>query len=237
MDSNKKKLMIVALLAVSILGIGAFQFTRGGDAPKSAKKSGDKAKRLAGDAGSGASEDAASKINGIVEQNQVSEDHPEGLVYALPLPNRDPFSQGAAQLQVEAPPAAQPKPQTPPPTQRPKETWRSGPSNMPPLGLTGTFPPLPGANPSGANSPGMAGVRPDGSIPAPDAFTMTPTGVMLGSHPAVVFVDQAGNQKLVSLGGSPMEGATVVSIDKSKVRVRYQKKILTFNVGGTPNAQ
>src|SRR5687767_2765373 len=95
MKDNKKKLAIVALLAVVVLGIGAFQFTRGsGQAPPSEKKK------------------EAPKDE--KEQPKTPEVDPSFIAAALP--QRDPFQAGtldpydpSAPVTTEKPPVKVPR--------------------------------------------------------------------------------------------------------------------------------
>jgi hypothetical protein len=224
MDNNKKRIVVV--LAALILCVGAFQFIQGGD-NKVAKKNAAKKTSSALAVYGSDPENPASKINDLVDQYKVSEDNPGALVAATPLSMRDPFAQGSAQLEV--PPSQQPV--TPPKPQRSAGTYVPG-RNKPYPPITGDFPPMPPVTPD-VKTPNQAGAPPRD----PDAFAMRPIGIILGNHPAVVFVDDAGIQKLVPLGGSITEDAKVIGIEKDKVRVRHHNKELTLTVGGTPNAQ
>lgn len=235
MDNNKKKLLVVAVLAVAILAVGAFQFLGGKPEPE-AKTKPSKSSKTAGATGTaaGPGSDAAAKINDIVASGQLTEDNPALLAYKDPLAHRDPFAQGTAVLSTPAPGAQQPAPQN---TQQPqpKTTWKQPEK---PIGPFTDFRLPPGDLSNIPNvGDGGATVRPGTPARSPDEFAMTPIGVIMGNRPAAVFVDDAGNQILVPLGGSIGGDAKVIGIDKNKVRVRHQGKELTFTVGGTPNAQ
>jgi hypothetical protein len=62
-------------------------------------------------------------------------------------------------------------------------------------------------------------------------------GAIEGEHPAAVFVDESGRQRLVTVGGSFGDDRHLVSVDGDRVTVRHKDKTITYTVGGTPNAK
>lgn len=226
MEGNKKKTLVLGALGVALLAVGAFQFVGGGEPePKEKAK-----KKLSVGSSLYGEGDATERLKNLVANNQISEDHPENLVYNIPLNPRDPFAkEGSA-----PPPIQQPTPQPEPPKQTaPRPPVLGG---NPPFG--GSMPPfpVPGAA-AGATGPNGVGVRPGDPLRQPNEFAFTVVGLIEGSHPAVVFADGSGNQKLVPVGGEIGPDSTLSKISKNKVFVKHNKKMLTLTVGGTPNAQ
>jgi hypothetical protein len=66
---------------------------------------------------------------------------------------------------------------------------------------------------------------------AKDDFDYTVTGVITGDRPTAVFVDGKGDQRLVSLGGSVDGDTRVVSIRRGQVTVDHHGKKRTLSVG------
>jgi hypothetical protein len=85
------------------------------------------------------------------------------------------------------------------------------------------------------------GVKPTGEIkpeePPKPVFGYSLVGIVEGSHPMAVFEDGKGNQRLVETGQSVGSSATVLSISRGKVRVKFNEETLVLNVGGNPNAK
>lgn len=211
--NDKKKLIIVIALAVVVLGIGAFQFSQmsSGEAKPQAT-----AKREPKPDPESTTEDTVSAA--MQDLIKVGMGGP-----------RDPFTPSELEaLPGMTPPPTQQTPTPVPPTRRPR-------SGVNPGGFEGQVPPwqpLPGPG-QGAPGPSGTNVTP---IADPNAFNYTVTGVITGAKPAAVFTDANGNQRLVALGGSPGEGSQLVAVERGRVTVRHKGKTLTFNVGGTPNA-
>lgn len=212
--NDKKKLIIVVALAVVVLGIGAFQFSQmsGGEAKPQAT-----AKR------------EVKKDPDATSETTVSDAMRDLIKVGMGGP-RDPFTPGELEtLPGQTPPPTQKEPTTVPPTRRP------GSRITPNGGFEGQVPPwdpLPG---TGTKPPSTSGTNVT-PIADPDAFKFTVTGIITGAKPAAVFTDANGNQRLVALGGSPGEGSQLVGVERGRVTVRHKGKTLTFNVGGTPNA-
>jgi hypothetical protein len=218
MNNDKKKLIIVATLAVVVLGVGAFQFTQmsGGEAKPQAT-----AKR-----------EVKQEPEATGTENTISDAMKDLIKVGMGGP-RDPFVPGMLeQLPDMNPQPPQQKTPTPVPSNR-RPTFR------PPSDFQGENPPwnpLPNAGNGGSGAPagGNTNLTP---IPDPNAFRYTVTGIITGSKPAAVFTDPNGNQRLVPLGGSPGEGSQLVGVDRGRVVVKHNGKTLTFNVGGTPNVK
>lgn len=228
MDANKKKTMVLGALGVALLAVGAFQFVGSGEPAK--KDKADKKQSTA--AALYEDGDATAKLKNLVANNQISEDNPASLVYNIPLNQRDPFARSGSMPPVQqGNPPAQPEPAK---STTPKPPILGG---NPPLG--GSMPPfpVPGAGQAGLPGADGVGVRPGDPLRQPDEFAFTAVGLIEGTHPAVVFADGSGNQKLVPVGGEIGPDSTLAKISKNKVYVKHHKKMLTFIVGGTPNAQ
>lgn len=62
-------------------------------------------------------------------------------------------------------------------------------------------------------------------------------GIIDGAHPAAVFEDGQGNQQLVEVGQGIGPSATITTISRGTVRVKFNAETLVFNVGGNPHAK
>lgn len=213
MKDDKKKVMIVGVLFVAMLGIGAFTMLGGSSTPPPAAKSDKK------DDAKVAAEKAAA---------EALEEAPKNPLYAAELAQRDPFEpraiEGTAVKQANVPPA------TPLPTAAKSGGRRSrGGSNLgtvAPVGWNdGSIP-----NPSGLN--GGIGIAPSG--PDPSAFGYNVTGTLMGARPVAVFSDSQGNQRMVPVGGSLDGDSKVISISKGQVTISHRGKTLRLPLGGTP---
>lgn len=229
MDPQKKKTILVAILGSVLLGVGAFQFIGGGEEKKPEKK--DKAKAEAkSEGGATTSGDATKELKDLVANSQISEDNPAGLVYSIPLSQRDPFAQRGVTLEKPA-------------NADPPKTTQSQPAQPapPPIGNRNPGSWVPPVFPSGPGGeglpPGPIDTQPGTPMRQPGEFAFVPVGVIDGAHPAVVFQDDSGNQVLVPLGGSVGPNSVVTKIENNKITVRHNKKNLSFTVGGTPNAK
>ena len=133
---------------------------------------------------------------------------------------RDPFQEGVLPLGEG---------QTPPPRDPPRTSMggsRPGKGGFViPDSVGGSFLP----NPLKPNVPDGIGIQ---HIQAFDVI-----GAIVGEHPAAVFVDENGRQRLVTVGGSFGDDRHLVSVDGDRVTVRHKDKTITYTVGGTPNAK
>jgi hypothetical protein len=73
--------------------------------------------------------------------------------------------------------------------------------------------------------------------PVIPVFGYSLVGIVEGAHPMAVFEDGKGNQRLVEAGQSLGSTASVLSISRGKVRVKFNAETLVLNVGGNPNAK
>lgn len=121
---------------------------------------------------------------------------------------------------------------------------------------------LPGGNEgitAPPNPPRMSGARPGTGFKIPDALgggefkPVNPNvpdnigiqhvqafdviGAIEGAHPAAVFVDEAGRQRLVTVGGTFGDDRQLLNVEGDRVTVRHGGKTITYTVGGTPNAK
>ena len=60
------------------------------------------------------------------------------------------------------------------------------------------------------------------------------SGVIVGDHPAAVLVDSKGNQRLIRLGGSLDGDTKIVAISRGKVTLKSHGKTMTLTVGDNP---
>lgn len=213
--NDKKKLAVLIVLAVAVLGIGAFQFGNlsGSEPPKPVAKRQPQAAPV---------EEATPP-----QQEQTPPESPVADLYKLGMSARDPFQEGnlpLAEGMTPTPPAPSASPAVAR-AHRPRRAtaWR-GPS---PLQGEG-FAPLPTSGPSTAIQPGAP-------LRQPGDFEVA--GVITGAKPAAVFVDPSGNQRLVTVGGALDGDSRLVSVEKGKVTVEHKGKTKTINVGGTPNVK
>lgn len=95
-------------------------------------------------------------------------------------------------------------------------------------------PPLKGYPPL---DPGDFGQIPLATDPlaAPDVFSYSLAGIVLGDHSAALFADGAGNQRLIREGSAIDGDSTVVAIARGKVTVSYKGKKQTLTLGGNPS--
>lgn len=73
--------------------------------------------------------------------------------------------------------------------------------------------------------------------PPKPVFGYTLVGIVNGAHPMAVFDDGKGNQQLVEVGQGIGPSATILTISRGSVRVKFNAETLEFNVGGNPNAK
>ncbi len=216
MINQKKKLIVIGVLVVAMLGVGIFQFTSGSaePSPKPKPKPVDSA-ATPGEAG-GSAENGA-------DPNSEGGSDPIRQIYAQKLTPRDPFGSASVMLEAMSPSMPTPEPQRAPPVRRPRTT------SVPPYDpLGGDFGPLPG--PAGAE------IQPGMPLPNVNQFGYRLSGIILGTKPAAVFTDEGGNQKLVALGSSIDGDSHLTGVAQGKATVRHRGKTVTLTVGGTPNA-
>lgn len=168
--------------------------------------------------GSGSTPDAPATEKKPAAKKEATETQgPKNAEVATPLAMRDPFLSGTLPGAIETTPPAPPVE-----TSRPTPQPRPLPGGVP-IDLSGVGP-LPNAE---------IGVQPAGAEPVKvDVFGYTLAGIVLGNHPAALFADGAGNQKLVREGSSIDGDARLISISRGKVTVSHRGKTLSITLGG-----
>lgn len=219
LDKDKKKVLIVGVLGVVVLGVGAFQLLGGSsEAPKPAVTK------------SAAKADAKTVDPDAEQKKEISK------LVASSLPQKDPFEPGTL---PDDPTKVQPKTEPEPPkapTKSPlmRGTRRTGSNySVPPVSpMVGQLPDPSGSIGSGQPGPNGVGLQPGKPLRQPGEFAYSVNGVVLGNKPAAVFQDDNGNQRLVAVGGSVDGDSRVVSIERGKVTVQHKGKKLTLTMGG-----
>ena len=218
MNTNKKKLIVIAVLGTVLLGVGVFQFASSGQTQTPPPPATTKNASPNGPGASPSGPDANAGIpgsQGSQDLQNVSPDDPIRMLYAQALPQRDPFKRGAAEL--EGLPSQVPQSQIVRPL-------AMRPSMLPPFPIPGISPTLSG--PGGTN----VGVQPGAPIRQPGEFAYKLSGVILGVRPAAIFTDDSGNQKLVLLGGSLDGDNRLVGLARGQATVNHNGKNLTMAV-------
>jgi hypothetical protein len=209
MEANKKKMILLGVLGVALLGVGVFQFASGGETPPAKPKPA--AKKDVPESSPG----GIFMEGGLVAQNGGTPADPIKELYArMPLSQRDPFEPNMSVL-TSTVTTQQPTPQPTRPTPQPQ---------------------LPVFDPGGMIPDGPINLE-GGPIVPQRTFNYTLSGVILGNKPAAVFTDDAGNQRLVLVGGSLDGDSQVVSVSQGRVVVRHGKKTVNLTLGGNPNEQ
>ena len=196
MKDDKKKLAIVGVLGFIIVGVGAFQFMKGGStAPV---KPASTAKPAAA---------PEKKDDGKIK-------NPE---YSAPLADRDPFKAPADGV--------------PPDLNAKLKLASSKSAPKPPSmgGHLGTADILPSSGAGGT-------IAPLSVAPAEPIFGYRLLGLISGRHPAAVFTDASGAQRLVPLNGSLDGDTQLLAVQKGRVVVSFRGKHLRLSLGGTPDA-
>jgi len=243
MQAEKKKLLILGILAVVILCVGAFSLT-GGSKPAvqpavahhsrhssavettvpgttapiaTATSTGPATTAYPGGAtpygqpatSAGAPNPAAAAANGtkvamapVAEQDFAERDPFDGRKY---IPD---------DKKQDSPPAAP----APAPAITPKKGSRIAPMQV---GFDGK------GLPSADGKLALSGLN----APKADDFDYSVTGVITGDHPAAVFVDSKGDQRLITTGGSLDGDTKVVAITRGTVTVEHHGKKRTLSVG------
>jgi hypothetical protein len=202
---EKKKMMILAGLAVMMLGIGAFTFMPKGEEPKPTEAKKDK-----------------SFLEKNAEALLAAENAPVNPLVANPLQARDPFkvpdAMSEPNLVVTQPNGAQPT-VLKEPRKGLKGDIRLANRNTGELNID----PVP--------QPGYGEVKPaEVDIP----FNYTIGGVAVGSKSAVVFRDIQGNQRLVLQGGMLDGDTQVKAVAMDHVVVVFHGKTIKLPVGDKP---
>jgi len=214
MNGDKKKMLVLGVLALLLVAVGAFSFMSGGDSGASAELTTTQAEDT---------EKATEEAEGKVAEGEEGEETPglnpdgtpkEGLLAMVPLAPRDPFT--VPNAFDDSPKQAPEKPVQQPILQAPRPMTTNRPGGYEP------FDPNMGSLPGGPSG-GIGDGTPVAVVPQ-----YAVKGIILGSKPLAVFQDGSGNQKLVSLGGSIDGDTKVVAIEKGKVTVSYKGKQQTL---------
>ncbi len=134
--------------------------------------------------------------------------------FAAKLPERDPFKSSGDVAPV-TPAPTQPKQQSAPPPPHMRGNFASAADVLP-----------------NANAPLTV------ALPAP-VFSYRLAGLILGRHPAAVFMDTAdksASQRLIPIGGSIDGDTQLISVNKGLAVVSFRGKKLRLTLGGTPDA-
>ncbi len=222
MNADKKKLAILGVLALLMIGVGAFTFLGRGAAPAATSN------LVQADAGTptDTSSDPNAELVEIdpntgepitVDPNaQTAQGQGEvagQTVFAMaPFGPRDPFMVPAS-LQKEDQTPEPPRP-APEPTRRPDPIASTGSTSPFNPGISGPLPTVPGA---GGSAPVLE-VKPQFVV----------KGVLLGRKPIAVLEDSSGNQRLVALGGSIDGDTKIVAIDEGGITVIHKGKRMKF---------
>lgn len=199
--NEKKKLAIIGVLGLLLLGVGAFQIIGGGGSAPAPEAKKDKPSVAAG--------------TGTESDPGNAEDSGEGDLIAGKLPQRDPFLAPGA-VQTNSPTGAT----TGTPTM-PSANPTTTASNQP-VGYQSTenppMPPMPGdiqpmPNVHEGNPGENTGL---GDSNQPEAPSLKLTGVVLGDTALAVIQDESGKQRVLRVGDT-VSGHRVVSITKNKV--------------------
>lgn len=225
MKDDKKKFIVLGALVAVILGVGAFSFLGGGSTPPPAAEASKTDKAKEGDKVAKVDADG----NPIVDGDGA--EPPKNPLYAMDLPQRDPFAEGSLANEKGIPGLPDPGrgPQTAPTPAPSRPVRKSGGGRsmeIPPYrpgGLTGQ---LPGV--------GSGTVSIDPTAPDTSSFSYSLSGTMNGAKKVAVFTDTNGNQRMVPEGGSLDGDSKVVAIDKGSVTIEHRGKKQRVSLGGNP---
>jgi hypothetical protein len=209
MQDEQKKVAILGVLGVVILGVGVFQF-RSMDAPAPATPAASSTKRA------------------------VATVDPQPATPPLPplSEDRDPFSSPVATNGPEpAKFVGSPLPDAS--AAQPDKSSKLEP--QPPfMAMKGDI--LPVATGAGASQPpSQASKAP--VVPPTPPFAYKLGGVMLGAKSLAVFVDETGGQRLVGVGAAIDPDSKLVSVTNTGAVVNYRGKRLRIALGGDPRAK
>lgn len=200
---DKQKTIAVVVLAVVVVGVGAFQFLGSGSSAPTKKAKGSK--------------NTVSDVKASVGKSAVKDTLlVKNPLFSNPLPARDPFQAGKI-TGILPPPDAASKAGDPRRIRVPGQA-----TTIPPIDPTNLRGPI--AMPGGPLTTGLA-------TPKPDVFSMSLAAVIMGDRPAAVFQDEQGNQRLVTLGGNIDGDSVVTGISRGRVKVSHKGKTVTLTVG------
>ena len=207
---EKKKLIIVGVLAVVIVSVGAFEFLGSGSPPPApAAATGSKTVKKTQE-----EIDAAKKK----EQDDLVKKSTDGY--------EEKNAQVAGHLSVRNPfkPEYEINHRDPDPSTQKVDTESAGvPKTSQPI------PTISGGDP-GSEIGKHPGVKPI-AVPEPK-FTYHCVGAVVGNNPMAVFADGSGAQKMISEGGAIDGDSRVVKVSQNHVTVVFRGKKLTLTVGG-----
>lgn len=233
--NERKKVIVVGVLAAMVVSIGSFQFVslsgtikKGPGAgvvsepSKNAPREGDTAEK--GDLVA-ALEHNSSAATATATPDGATEELLKGF-----RSGRDPFKRTASgprdpEAQQNAPAS------TPDPEPQPQPTRPRPPRNPRPMPEIPPMNPLPG---SFVGNPGELQITPGEPLPDLSKPQYTLVGTVVGKTPVAVFQDSEGNQRLVKEGATIDGESRVVSVDKGRVVIKHNGKNVTLTMGGKP---
>ncbi len=263
MPAEKKKLLILGVLALVILCVGAFSLKGGHSAPAPKPAASGGKHRHHGSADPSAAPTATSPAETSLAKpgpstgpvNEVEAGAKPGNLTST-APVGTPSSSGTPSGSVNgstvasAPVSEQDFPErdpfdgrkfippdpkaTPPPAAAPKSTGGAPKlGKIPPLEVT-QIDKTGTLPPAGGPKTALVGLNEKSQPPKEEEFSYSVSGVITGDRSAAVFVDSKGNQRLISLGGSIDGDATVVGITQSKVTVNSTERNEPYRWEQTP---
>lgn len=218
MQDDKKKMTVLGVLVLAIIGVGAFQMMP--QAPE--VPAGETHKKWA------PPEDSVSAKMTVIPNPSVM----------YPLGKRDPF---------DVPPGADPDSAPPTPTPTQASSVRST-EMPPTIGSAlphpfGQFPSLPNtAIETGGGSTDTVAIQPeppkkvDPPKPVEPVFNYTLSGVIVGQRPAAVLRDAQGQQRLIAEGTKIDADATLVQVRPHGVTVEIGGKQIRMEIQGNKDA-
>ncbi len=204
---NKEKKQMIAVIALAVMILAIGAFQFMGGSAEEPKK--EEPKKAA---------TAEEKKPTPEEATKSAIKNPE---FANLLPERDPFEESAfveearkaaaTEEEAKKKPVAETKPNSGKGSKIPKP-------KLPPLkgDLGNSLAPMP--------------------VEAPK-FEYSLIGILWGAHPSAIFVDKAGNQSMVDIGQPVGSSASVISITRNSVKVKFNAEILVLRVGVNPSAK
>lgn len=215
MKDDKKKMMILGVLALVMVAVGAFTFLGGGSSAAPAEVVSTETVTDGTELADGAEVPTDGTESGIEGEEGTEVDPLKDALASMPFEVRDPFSvpptlddriQSVPAPVAQAPAPVQPEIQTPKPP-----TMHAGNAPLQPPVNGGQLPTF-GDGENISLPPVVA--KPQYRV----------KGIVLGARPMAVFEDSDGNQRLVPNGGSVDGDTRVVAIEKGRVTVSYKGK-------------
>jgi hypothetical protein len=203
MGEDKKKIAILGILFVALLGVGAWQIM--GTGKSEPKKRPEASKQTANE--------EAPVNNNYDLQDEFA---------MLSLERRDPFEPGALPKDPEQ--IARQQADTRHPANNSGGGTTSG-SRIPTMIDKGTLP-----SPFGIQN--NTTINPSEPIKNPNEFGYSLVGIVEGPRPTAVFKSESGKQVMADLNGSVGGQSKVVSIKNGKVTILHNGKKITMTTGG-----